>query len=171
MEEQVQVFFFPSRDVQELLRSYNTSVYELLEREGLNVRRGYAPDPVADQTAPEREPVSVILLASAALAAVLAPTIGRIISELARKEAFVTEKVCIPVEDSRGNIVRDAEGQPLVQQVDRYRWVESSQLKENPSDVKVKGHGLEVRLRQGDSALVEETPPATNEVPSTVSER
>jgi hypothetical protein len=64
MEEQGRFFFFPSRDIQELFASYQTDIIELLQREGLDVTQGYAPDPATPAEAPEREPVSVIILAS-----------------------------------------------------------------------------------------------------------
>src|SRR4051812_35479008 len=107
MEEQERYFFFPAREVQELLANYHTDIIDVLQREGLNVSPGYVPDPAAPVDAPEREPVSVIILASAALAGVLAPTINRVISELARKKVLVTEMMCVPVRDSNGDIVRD----------------------------------------------------------------
>ena len=148
MEAHTQYYLFPSPEIEKLFANYETDIFELLKREGLDVSKGYAPNPAAPKGIAEREPVSVIILASAALAAVLTPTINKIISELARKKVLVQETICVPVEDSAGNVIKDTEGQPVVRWIERARFVETTQARATPHEVTIEGRGIKISLSQ-----------------------
>ncbi len=124
METQQQVFIFASPEIQELLADNETDLVELLNQEGIVASRGYAEDPTQSRDAAYKEPITVIILASAALVVALTPTISKVIESLSHKAVEVEEMVIVPVEDSHGNVVRDATGQPIL------HWVKRKQLKE-----------------------------------------
>jgi hypothetical protein len=123
METPHQIFIFASPEIQELLADNETNLVELLNQEGIAVSRGYAQDPTQNRNVGNKEPVS-ILLATAALILALTPTISKVITALSHKTVEVEEMVLLPVEDSQGNVVHDAAGNPILQ------WIKRKQLKE-----------------------------------------
>lgn len=127
METLQQIFVFASPEIQKLLANNETDLVELLNQEGIAVSRDYAQDPTQSGDSAYKEPVTIIL-ASAALAVLLTPTIKAVIEAMTHKVVEVKEKVLVPVEDSHGNVVRNAAGDPIL------HWVERIQLKETAKD-------------------------------------
>ena len=123
METQQPIFVFASPEIQELLADNETDLVELLNQDGLPVTRGYAQDPTQGEDAAYKEPVSIIL-ATTALIVALTPTISKVITALSHKAVEVEEMVLVPVEDSKGNVVHDKDGNPIL------HWMKRKQLKE-----------------------------------------
>lgn len=138
VEDQQQVFVYLSPDVQELFADNQTDLVELLQHEGVDVRRGFASDPTASVESGHKEPATIII-ASAALVAALTPLLVRAIEALSHKTVVVTEQLAVPVEDSQGNVVRDTFDQPVLQWVDRTRILESSDKPRDETTVNIKG--------------------------------
>jgi hypothetical protein len=146
MEQHETVYVFASREVQGLLADSETDLVELLNREGLPVRRGFARDPAHANDAGHKEPTSVILV-SAALVAALTPTLAKIIAALSHKAVAVEEEVAVPLEDSTGRVVRGAAGEPVIHWVKRARIVESTEKPQEQSSWSIKGLGLRIDFK------------------------
>jgi len=115
LEEQLAVYLYISREVQKLLAENDTDVVELLLQQGFDVKRSLAKDPTqADVTSESREVLS-ILIGSAAVIAALTPIISNIVNSLTYKPVVVENMELVPVEDSSGNVVRDAHGEPIME--------------------------------------------------------
>lgn len=138
MDEQQHVFLIPSPEVLELLADNEISLVDILQREGFAIEHTAAPHPTAGPDAGLKEPVTVIF-ASAALVAALTPTILRIIGELSRKQVVVVAEDLVPVEDSKGNVVRDAFGDPILVPKTRTEIIESSRAARDTTTVDLKG--------------------------------
>lgn len=138
MEEKTQVFVFISPEVQETLADNAVDLIDLINQEGVQVKRGFAQNPSKDRDSAYKEPTSVIL-ASAALVLALAPIIKKVISALSHKEVLVNEMVLVPVEDSSGNVVRDNSGNPILHWIRKTKIIESSKEPQDISDISVKG--------------------------------
>jgi hypothetical protein len=138
MDEQQHVFLIPSPEVQELLADNEISLVDILQQEGVAIEHTAAPHPTAGPDTGHKEPVTVIF-ASAALVAALTPTILRIIGALTHKQVVVVAEDLVPVEDSKGNVVRDASGDPILVPKTRTEIIESSRAARDTTTVDLKG--------------------------------
>jgi hypothetical protein len=152
VEAETELHLFLSPDVEQLLLENEVDVVSLLAKNGVEVRRA-APMLAASAEEGTKEPVTVILAASA-LVVSLTPLLSKLISSLSRRPVLVEERVPVAVEDSQGNVVRDAHGVPVVEWVDRTRYVEAAQLPEPDASLKIEGPlGLHIGYASGDHAL------------------
>ena len=136
MEDQRELVVYASPEVEELLADNDTDLVELLRSEGLEVIRGSTSEGIPGVALGLKEPVTIIL-ASAAVIASLTPIISRTISALSHKRVITTERVLVPVEDSKGEVVRDANGNPQLHWVDRTRLLESTAAPHDRTSLKV----------------------------------
>lgn len=151
MEDQTQIFFFLSPDIEELLVDNEIDLIELLQQEGIEVNQDFVKDPTTDAKSGHKD-VTTVILASAALVLAITPIISKVIAALSHKKVVIKELVCVPVEDSGGNVVRDSSGEPILQWVERARILESSKEMRSDTQISLKGPvGLEVTY--GDSPV------------------
>ena len=144
MEEgSVRVFIDSLPRIDELIADLGTTWTELLKQESIAVTEFRGADPAAVAGTRQKEPVTV-LIASAGVAMALAPAIARVVTAIGRLPIKTVETVLVPVEDSAGNVVRDADGNPILQWIERAKLLEttgaakSSVDVEGPLGVKVK---------------------------------
>jgi len=144
MEDRTQIFVFTSPEIEELLLDNQIDLVALLQREGINVSKGFAKNPASNAKSGCKDPTTVIL-ASAALILSITPIISKIIASLSHKKVVTYEWQCLPVEDSNGNVVRDDYGKPILQWVERARFLESSTERQSDYQIYLKGPvGLEI---------------------------
>jgi hypothetical protein len=144
MQDQTEIFIFASPEIQELLADNQLDLVELLKQEGIEVGKGFAKDPTASGDSTQKDPTGIIL-ASAALILAITPLISKVLTALSRRSIVIRELVCVPVEDSNGNVVRDRSGEPLLQWVERSRLLEQSEQLQSATQISLKGPvGLEV---------------------------
>lgn len=136
MEKQGKLAVFASPEVRELLADNEIDLVELLRAEGLEVSRGSASEGIPGAEDGLKEPVT-ILLASAVVIASLTPIISRVISALAHKQVITKDQVLVPVEDSKGELVRDSSGNPLLHWMERARLLESAAAPRDHTSLKV----------------------------------
>jgi hypothetical protein len=143
MSERDEVFVFLSPDVERFLIDNEIDIRELISRTGqrVDVRRGTDP---ASTSAGSKEPVT-ILLASAAIIAVATPLLRDLLHTLSGRDAVIRERRLLPVEDSSGNVVRNAKGEATLHWVDAVKSVPNVQ---KPQAVNVKGWGIEISFRE-----------------------
>ncbi|MBD1858589.1 MULTISPECIES: hypothetical protein [Leptolyngbya] len=153
MEDSTEIFVFASPEIEQLLADYQTDVVELLKRQDIDVRYGVASDPAV--TGFQEKSAPKVIIASAALTLSLTPLLSQAIQSITPRGIVVHEVICIPVEDSQGNVVRDASGEPVLQWVRRDKLHEFSQQINRTSQVSLKGFGLEVKYSDSSG----ETPP------------
>lgn len=154
MQGETEVHVFLSPEVEELLVDNDADLVDLLRREGVEAKRA-APALAAAPEEGKKEPVTVILAASA-LAVSLTPIVKKLISNLSRRPVLVEERVPLAVEDSQGNVVRNAEGVPVVRWVNRKRFVEATAVPDESSSLAIEGPiGLRISYRSGADAEVE----------------
>jgi hypothetical protein len=147
MESEKTVFLYPDPEIQALLADNETDLVDLLRREGLNVRSGPETEPGLPIGLRHKEPASVIV-ASAALIAALTPALVRLIEALAHRSVVVEEKVLQPVENSKGEVVRDKLGEPVLQWVNRAKVIQSTLPHSDAPTVDIKGPiGISISYR------------------------
>lgn len=138
MPDQIQAFVFASPEIEELLADNQIDLVELLKQEGIHVDKGFAKDPTITAKAGQKDPTG-ILLGTAAIILALTPILSKTITAISRKNVVVHELVCIPVEDSNGNVVSDSSGEPVLQWVTRARLLESSNSTDSNTQILLKG--------------------------------
>lgn len=129
--------------IERLLIDNETDIADLLARNGVAVQRftgdtGSGSRWVDLDASGLKEPVT-ILLATAAVIAAATPLLGRLLTELSRKSVLVEELVPVPVEDSRGNILTDQDGRPIVRWVPRQRFVETTDRPDKSESLQITG--------------------------------
>lgn len=138
-QTEIRVFLTP--EVERLLIENETDVVTLLRRSGADVSA--VPGPPSGGG--EKEPVT-ILLATAALVATLTPLLTRALSALSRKAVLVSESVPVAVTDASGNVVHDEHGKPVIEYVERHRFVETQPQAEPDQKAEVNALGWHVSL-------------------------
>jgi len=128
----------PSPELDAFLDENGTDLVEILGNEGIVVGRSRTADPAGTAGARDKDPVS-ILVASAGVALALVPALTRILSALTHKKVVVKEMILVPVEDSKGNVVRDAAGNPALHWVERTRMLESAEPPQPNTSVNLEG--------------------------------
>lgn len=146
MKEETSLFLQVPDEINALLAELGVTWADLLQQEGLEVRQEYQTDPAARPGSREKEPVT-ILLASAGLVMALAPAIARVITSLSRRPVKVTETILVPVEDSKGNVIKDSTGAPVLNWVERTRLLEPGSATSGKSSASLEGPlGLKLKL-------------------------
>lgn len=147
MEPKEELFVFASTEIETILAENQTSLADLLKREGYDVEKAVREDPASIDSEDKTREITTVLLASAAVIAALTPIVIQVIKSLTyNKDVVVHEKVLVPIEDSAGNVVRDASGEPLL------KWEERSKILESTSgttqnELKIKAFGFEIEIK------------------------
>jgi hypothetical protein len=139
MAPQDQVFLFLSPEVDRFLTENGVTTRELLGKANLKVGIQLGDNP-ASSSAGEKEPAT-ILLASAALVAAATPILRELIRGLSGREAVVRERHLLPVEDSKGNVMHDVAGAPILHWVDIVKGAAPDQASQA---IHIKGFGIEI---------------------------
>jgi hypothetical protein len=132
-----EVFFFLAPDVERYLTQNGLGPRELFQKTGLEIVMRLGEDPAARGTG-RKEPVT-ILLASAAVIAAATPILRELIRNVSGREIVVHERRLLPVEDSKGNAIRDGAGEPILQWVDVAKFPDQA-----AQSIKIKGFGMEI---------------------------
>ena len=138
MKDDYNFVLLPSPELDAFLDENGTDLVEILSNEGIVVGQRRTADPAGSAGAREKDPVS-ILVASAGAALALVPVLSRILSALTHKKVLVKEMMLVPVEDSKGTVVRDAAGNPCLHWVERSRILESAEQSSPKTSVNVEG--------------------------------
>lgn len=144
VEKREEVFVFATPEIQALLADNGVDITELLQQDGQDVTKSFSRNPAEGDESGYKEPTTVIL-ASAALVVALTPIVKNLISALTHKKIIVRDVVLVPVEDSKGNIVYDRNGDPVL------NWVRKAEIKEfrgkvpGKSGFLIRGFGIEIK--------------------------
>jgi hypothetical protein len=144
VDEQSSIYLFLAPELEALLADYNTDIPELLQHEGIVVARGFAANPVTDERSRQKDP-ALIILASAALIVSLTPILTRALEKLAARPVLVREQILVPVEDSKGNVLYNSQGEPMLRLEDRARYVEANSPRDKVK-ANIQGLGLSVNF-------------------------
>ena len=156
MKDQTQIFLFTSPDIKEVLADNKIDLVEILKQEGIQLSQEFAKDPTENVKSRDREATAVIL-ASAALILAITPILSKVIAALSHKKVIVKELVCIPVEDSGGNVMKNYHGEPILQWVERTRLLESSEEMRSDTKISLKGPvGLEITYEDSSTKALSE---------------
>lgn len=150
MESKEELFVFTSPDVEAIFTGNRTNLSDLLKREGYDVEQGFGQDPAKASSGDSTREIATTILASAALAAALTPIVLKVIKSLTYKDVVVHEIVLVPVEDSSGNIVKNASGEPVMRWIKQSKILESTRDK-NQQEIKIKALGFEIEIKSSDS--------------------
>ncbi len=137
-EDQEQIYVFLSPEIEALLADNGTNVAELLQSEGLPVQQAFATNPATDTAGGSKEPVTIIL-ATAAVVVALTPVLIRLIERLTSKPIILKEKVLSPVEDSHGQVVHDANGEPVLAWQVKSTIIKAEKTPKEQTRTKIKG--------------------------------
>ena len=148
IETDVSVLIEPSLEIARFVADLGTDWPELLGQEGLQVRKTVGADPSKAVGSSEKEPVT-ILLATAGLVMSLAPALTRVLTSLSRRPVKVTEMVLVPVENSKGGVVQDSGGNPILHWVERTKLLESKDPTTARSSTSLEGPlGLKLKIEE-----------------------
>ncbi|HZM74184.1 MAG TPA: hypothetical protein VFC19_00570 [Candidatus Limnocylindrales bacterium] len=137
-----------SRDVSELLADNHSDLATLMTQQDPPVACRPCSDPAF--SAQGSKDLSAVLVSAAVLAAGLTPLLLRLIGRLTSRPVLVTELVLVPVEDSSGVVVQDADSQPVLYWAERVRFVEPSS-DAGPFSVSVQALGVRIDLGNPDN--------------------
>lgn len=152
MSEQDRIFIFESAEIQELLADNQLDIVDLLKHEGVDVNGGYSRNPVTPENSRYKDPTTVIF-GTAAIILALTPIVSKLLAALSRRGIIVREVICVPVEDSNGNVIRDGSGEPILQWVERSRFLSNSDSNHSNSQISLKAPlGIEI-LYEDDSSV------------------
>ncbi|WP_175162340.1 hypothetical protein [Achromobacter aegrifaciens] len=139
MDKPEEVYFFLSPEVHRYLADNDISTSWLLKQTGKEIAIRLGENPAPDIRG-EKEPAT-ILLASAAVIAAATPILREVLRTFAGRDPVIRERRLVPVADSSGELVRDANGQPVLQWVDEIKGL----IPESPiQSGGIKGFGIEI---------------------------
>jgi hypothetical protein len=130
-----------SREVEELLADNGISLAALLVRDQTGLR--VEPVTASGLGGSREKDVAAVLFATAAVIASATPLIIHAINRLTARPVLVTHVVRVPLEDSAGAVVRDAEGEPVLAWERRTEWLTPP---EHRTQVTIHGHGIRISL-------------------------
>lgn len=145
MTETTPIHVHSSTEIEEALADNGVTIADLLAQQGVPLETEVGSDPASGDDG-NKEAVTIIL-ATAGLVMAATPLLKRGIRPLVHKSVVATERVLVPVEDSQGNVVRDAEGQPVLRWIDRSRLIESAASDPNQK-IEISGFGIELKLEE-----------------------
>jgi hypothetical protein len=137
--DQNETFLFLTPEVERFLSENEFDTKQLLQKSGYKVEVRLGQNPAFD-SAGKKEPVT-ILLASAAVIAALTPAVRELIRNLSGRDVVVRERRLVPVESSKGDVVRDASGAPVLHWVDVVKGLAPDPA---PQPIKIRGFGIEI---------------------------
>jgi hypothetical protein len=111
------VFLDLSPEVEQMLVENEIDLEAALRERGLDARLSRAANP-AKSSESQTKDVSLVLLASAAVIVAATPLLREIIQTVSRRSVVINHRKLLPVEDSKGNVVQDSTGNPVMQWVD-----------------------------------------------------
>src|SRR5580693_4011186 len=110
-----EVFVYLPDEVARFLAENGENLADLLRREGLAVNARLEVDPAEPSGSRD---LTLVLLATAAVITALTPTLTRIISAISNRPVLAKELRLRPVEDIKGRVLRDANGNPILHWID-----------------------------------------------------
>jgi len=149
-----EIFIFPTTEVEQLLVENQIDIVKELREQGLAVERNFTPDPAREQSSQSRDVVLVIIASGIAVVA-LSQAISKIIETLARRPVVVKEITCSPAFDMNGNVIRQKDGEILMEWKEQYKMLESTQPRSENQSLKaeinlVKGLQFELLNETGE---------------------
>ena len=143
--EKEPIYISLSSEVEGLLSENGIDLAEELRKQGLEIeaRQGQIPGSVSDGDTRE---VVLIILASAALVGAVSMGISKIVRALSDRGTLVCEGEYVPVTSPSGEVVKDEKGDPVLQYVERHRYVQPSERNPGSSSVSASAgpHGIKV---------------------------
>lgn len=136
MMEQIKIYISLSPEIVEILVDNEVDVYQTLKTNIPEIINVSGEKGIVGEENHTRD-ISLIILASSASFFIISQGIVSIINALGNnKKIAVVEKTLIPVENSRGEIVNNSDGKPLLQWQEKTRLVESKLKNYNESKIK-----------------------------------
>lgn len=133
-------------EIEQLLGDNKLDIVEEIRKQSADFRVAGINDlPLSVRTEfkETKEPLT-ILFGSAALALALTPIIQKIIDAISNRPIVIEEAIWVPVESASGEIVRHANGDPVLQRTVRSKILER---KQSPSSDKVTLQGpMEIKV-------------------------
>ena len=136
---QNETFLFLAPDLERFLLKNDLDAAAIVRKCNQQVDVSFGTNPASDVDG-QKEPVTIIL-ASAAVIAALTPILRELIRNLSGRDVVIRERRLVPVEDSKGAVVHDASGTPILHWVD----VAKGQVTDATSQpVTIKGFGIDI---------------------------
>jgi hypothetical protein len=129
-------FIFPGAEIEKLWLENQIDILKELREQGLSVERAFTSDPAKDRISQSRD-ITLVIIASGITAIALSQAISKIIETLSRRPVLVKNLVCAPVLDSAGNIVRQENGEVLMEWKEEYKLLEPTQPSKENQALKV----------------------------------
>ena len=122
--EQIKIYLELSHELQEVLNDNGISIEDILEQEGIEADVTYGVMPTQAEEGARSKDVVTIILVSSALVLAISVAISNVLSTLYRKPIHVVEDDVIVLQDAKGKVLKDKEGNPLVERVKRHKRLE-----------------------------------------------
>jgi hypothetical protein len=116
-------FIFQTAEVEQLLMENQIDLVKELRGQGLPVERSFTPDPTREQSNKSRD-VALVIIASGITVVALSQAISKIIETLSRRPVVVKEISCCPSLDRNGEVIRQSDGEILMEWREQYKLLE-----------------------------------------------
>lgn len=121
-----EIFLFSGTEIEQLFMENQIDLVKELREQGLLVERGFTTDPAGEKSEQSRD-VALVIIASGITLVALSQAISKIIETLARRPVVVKEITCRPALDANGNVVRQKNGEILMEWKEQHRMLEPTQ--------------------------------------------
>lgn len=139
-------FIFQTAEVEHLLMESQIDLVKELREQGLSVEKSFTPDPARGESNQSRD-IALVIIASGIAAVALSQAISKIIETLARRPVVAREIVCGPALDGNGDVIRQSNGEILMEWKEQYKLLEPTQPEKDSQTLKVNLlKGLEFEL-------------------------
>jgi hypothetical protein len=121
-----EIFLFSAPEIEQLLMENQIDLVKELREQGLAVERGFTLDPAKEESSQSRD-VALVIIASGITLIALSQAISKIIETLARRPVVVKEITCRPALDAKGNVIRQKNGEILMEWKEQHKMLEPTQ--------------------------------------------
>lgn len=121
-----EIFLFSAPEIEQLLMENQIDLVKELKEQGLAVERGFTSDPAREESSQSRD-IALVIIASGITLIALSQAISKIIETLARRPVVVKEITCRPALDAEGNVIRQKNGEILIEWKEQHKMLEPTQ--------------------------------------------
>ena len=121
-----EIFLFPETEIEQLLMENQIDLVKELREQGLAVEKSFTTDPAREESSQSRD-VALGIIATGITLVALSQAISKIIETLARRPVVVKEITCRPALDAKGNVIRQKNGEILMEWKEQHKMLEPTQ--------------------------------------------
>lgn len=122
--QQIKIYLEFSDELQDVLNENGISIEDILAQEEIDAEVTYGVMPAQAEEGARSKDIVTIILASSALVLAIGAAISKILSTLQHKPHLVEYEEVVVLQDGKGKVLKDKDGNPLLERVKRYELLE-----------------------------------------------